>query len=316
MCTQLNVLLLSGYRTGMLRLAKHHENVRMKSADLFLVASLLWNNSLLYPNSSWSISTDEHYPQHCRLACRQQGNFLLNTSLWQIWGCRGFSMQDGKSEAGTGFESLPFKLEHLVSCCPRKCNAIFQSKYSCSVVSTVYMLENPGFYFLITCPLPNSCSDLMFGQEHPGNLQWHLAGPSHVPGLGSCLCMFNLCPMHRLPFTHETWSKQRSDPPLSASQGKAVLRHPVLMLITHLWSSCLSTAPTIFSLSSSRLPRKPCTAAKEHERSATSKQITNLKSWLGFSEGNWEGLRFPPAKSVPVCVLSSWLHCCLVWTCK
>lgn len=46
-------------------------------------------------------------------------------------------MQDGESETGTGFESLPFKLEHLASCWPQKCSAIFQSKCGCSVVSTI-----------------------------------------------------------------------------------------------------------------------------------------------------------------------------------
>lgn len=60
-------------------------------------------------------------------------------------------MQDGYSQAGTGFESLPFKLEHLASCWPQKCSAIFQSKRGCSVVSAVYMLENPSFYLLLSC---------------------------------------------------------------------------------------------------------------------------------------------------------------------
>lgn len=141
-------------------------------------------------------------------------------------------MQDGESEAGTGFESLPFKPEHLASCWSQKYDAVFQSKRGCSMVSTVYVLENPGFYSLVTCPPPARRSGLECGQEHPGNLQWHLAGPSHVAGLGSCLCLFDVCPMHRLPPTREASCKQRSDPALGATQEKAALRHPVLMLIT------------------------------------------------------------------------------------
>lgn len=54
----------------------------------------------------------------------------------------------------------------------------FSRASGCSVVSTVYMLENPSFYFLITCSPPTSRSDLVFGQERLGNLQWHLAGRS------------------------------------------------------------------------------------------------------------------------------------------
>lgn len=133
------------------------------------------------------------------------------------------------------------------------------------------------------------------------NLQQHLAGPHHVAGLGSCLCLFNVCP------SPGGCCKQRSDPPLGATQGKAVLRHPVLMPVTHLWSGCLSTAPTIFALPSSRLPREPCTAAREHDRSATSKQTTNLKPWTGFLTGSWG-----------VCVLhqqSQFQFVCLVQGC-
>lgn len=143
-------------------------------------------------------------------------------------------MQDSESKAGTGFESLPLKLEHLASCWPQKHGPVFQSKGGCSVVPTVYMLENPGFCSLVTCPPPASGSGPTFGQECPGNLQWHLAGPSHVAGLGSCLCLFKVCPICRLLLILQALCKQRSDPPLDATQGKAVLRHPVLMLITRL----------------------------------------------------------------------------------
>ena len=70
---------------------------------------------------------------------------------------------------------------------PQKCGAIFQSKCGCFVVSIVYVLKNPSFYSLVTCLPPTSLSGLVFGRERPGNLQSHLAGPSHVVGLRSCL---------------------------------------------------------------------------------------------------------------------------------
>lgn len=73
-----------------------------------------------------------------------------------------------------------------------KCGAIFQSKCGCFVVSMVYMLKNPSFYSLVTRPPPTSLSGLVFGQERPGNLQSHLAGPSHVVGLGSCQRLFDV----------------------------------------------------------------------------------------------------------------------------
>lgn len=139
------------------------------------------------------------------------------------------------------------------------------------------MLESPSFYFLITCPPPTSRSDLVFGPERPGNLRWHLAGPSHVAGLGSCLCMLNSCPMHRLPLTHEAWCKQRSDPPLGEGEGCAQTpcpdaNHPPLIQLPF---NCTYHLPLVF-LQAPKEALHSCQGTCEEVPDPSRSQISSL----------------------------------------
>lgn len=191
----------------------------------------------------------------------------------------------------------------------QKWGAIFQSKCNCSVVSIVYVLKNPSFYSLVTWPPPNSLSGLVFGWERPGNLQLHLAGPSRMFCLGSCLCLFDVWPMHRLPLTWDALMQTKEWPVSLGVRYRGRLHSDTpswweaLMLITCLWSVCLSTKTIIICPSSSRLFSKwrPVQLPGHMIGSATSKQIRNLKPWWGFSTGNWGHLHFAQAKSVLVC---------------
>lgn len=156
----------------------------------------------------------------------QQGKFLFDTTPISSEDVVAFRHEAAHWRLVLALSHCLLSLNIWPAVWSHKHSAVFQSKCGCSVASIVYMLQNPSFYSPVTCLPPTSLSGLVFGWEHHGNLQLHLAGPSHVVGLGSCLCLFDVWSMHRLLCTWEAFMQTKEWP---VSWCNAALRHPVLM---------------------------------------------------------------------------------------